>query len=281
MPSVDEVRQYWNSKPLFSYELENVGSKAFFDQLDEVKRNDVERFSFNYWNFSCFSGKSVLDVGCGPGWITVMYAGAGALVTAVDLTPAAVELTKAHLVHRGLTAVIHEANAEDLPFESNTFDLVVSSGVLHHTPDFKRAITECFRVLRPGGIAKLTFYRKGILHHRFVWPLTRMTMRLLDMRHPGSDMAKNSNSVDDFIRQYDGTANPVGIAMTNSQWIQVLREVGFMDIKRENHFFPVRFLHFAYWIPSSVHKLLDSWFGTMAYFSLCKLGRSSAAMKNS
>ena len=221
MPGVEEVKEYWNRNPLFSYEVENVGSRAFFDRLDEIKRNDVERFSFTYWEFPSFSGKRVLDVGCGPGWIAVMYAQAGAIVTAVDLTSTAVELTKRNIEQHGLTAVVREANAEELPFDSNTFDLVVSSGVLHHTPDFKRAITECFRVLRPGGTAKLTFYRKGILHHRFVWPFTCLAMRLVGMRHPGADRAIHSITVEDFVRQYDGAANPVGIAMTNSQWAQV------------------------------------------------------------
>ncbi len=99
---VEAVRAYWEAHPLLSYELEAPGSPRFFDELDRVKREDIERFAMKYWDFAAYRGKSVLDVGCGPGWVTVQYAAAGANVTAVDLTSAAVELTKKHLAYRGV-----------------------------------------------------------------------------------------------------------------------------------------------------------------------------------
>ena len=269
-PTIDQVREYWDSHPLLSYELRDVGSKSFFENFDRCKRHDVERFSFGFWEFPVFAGKSVLDVGCGPGWITVMYAKGGADVTAVDLTPAAVALTSTHLEQLGLSAIVREANAEELPFPDNSFDLVVSSGVLHHTPNYRRAISECLRVLRPGGKAKLTFYRKGVLHHPLIWPLTRTIMRLAGVKHPGANLASTSTDVDDFIRQYDGESNPVGIGMPNRQWVKLLEEIGFKVIDWENHYFPVRFLPFAGRVPKSLHRLLDSWFGSMIYCRLTK-----------
>ncbi|MCL4503897.1 MAG: class I SAM-dependent methyltransferase [Deltaproteobacteria bacterium] len=268
--TVEQVRKYWDSHPLFSHELDQVGSPAFFDRLDAIKREDVERFSLAYWDFGAYRRKQVLDVGSGPGWITVMYAQQGAEVTAVDLTPAAVSLTKAFLAYRGLSATVQEANAEALPFEDASFDLVVSSGVLHHTPDYQKAIAECYRVLRPDGEAKITLYRKGVLHHRLAWPLTARLMRLAGVRHPGADLAQTAADVNDFIRQYDGEGNPFGLGMTNKQWAKVLREVGFQVVEHENHFFPRRFLPFSKWIPAWVHQILERCFGTMVYFRLKK-----------
>ena len=270
MVTVEQVRKYWDSHPLFSYELDRVGSPAFFDRLDAIKRQDVERFSFAYWDFGAYRGRQVLDVGCGPGWITVMYAQGGAEVTAVDLTPAAVGLTKSFLAYRNHSATVQEANAEALPFKDASFDLVVSSGVLHHTPEYRRAIGECYRVLRPGGEAKITLYRKGLLHHPLVWPLTAHLMRLIGVRHPGADLAQTAADVDDFIRQYDGEGNPFGLGMTNNQWAMVLRDVGFCVVGWENHFFPKRFLNFAGLIPAFAHQVLERWFGTMVYFRLKK-----------
>ena len=147
---LDRVREYWQEHPLFSYELSQPGSPEFFDQLDDLKRNDIERFTQSYWSFEQFRGKNVLDVGCGPGWLTVKYAEAGANVRSIDLTPRAVELARRFLALRGLSAVVSEANAEHLPFEDGAFDLVVSSGVIHHTADIPAAFRECQRVLKPG-----------------------------------------------------------------------------------------------------------------------------------
>jgi SAM-dependent methyltransferase len=270
MATVDDVRDYWNKHPLFSHELAEPGSRAYFDALDRIKKEDVEPFAARYWDFDAYQGRTVLDVGCGPGWLTVQYARAGAHVTAVDLTARAVELTKKHLEFRGLSATVHEGNAEHLPLPNNAFDLVVSSGVLHHTPDTPRAIRECWRVLRPGGTAKLTFYYKGVLHNRFVFPLTRAAMRAAGVKHPGGDLARDATDVDSFIRQYDGADNPVGVGYTIAGWTELLRAAGFRVAGYERHFFPRRFIPFRALVPRTVHHALDAALGTMVYFRLHK-----------
>ena len=204
MPTIHDVRSYWNSHPLFSYEVTDVGSPLFFQSIDAIKRNDVERFALGYWEFDRFPGRKVLDIGCGPGWLTVQYARGGADVTAVDLTDRAVALANAHLAHCGLSANVQQANAERLPFDDNAFDVVVSSGVLHHTPDTQGAFREAYRVLKPGGVAKITLYRLGPLHSPMVFPLTRAAMRWLSVKHPGADLSRTAGNVEDFVRQYDG-----------------------------------------------------------------------------
>jgi ubiquinone/menaquinone biosynthesis C-methylase UbiE len=270
MPTVEDVRDYWQRNPLLSYELAEPASPAFFDALDRIKREDVESYALAYWDFEAFRGRSVLDVGCGPGWLTVQYAAAGAHVTAIDLTPRAVELTRQHLAYRNLSATVAEGNAEQLQFSDDSFDLVASSGVLHHTPDTPRAIRECYRVLKPGGAGKLTFYHKGILHSRCLFPLTRLVMRLIGVKHPGADLAKTATSADDFIRQYDGAANPVGIGHTTRQWRRLLEDAGFVVVGHEKHFFPRCFIPSRHLVPRLAHYVLDRWFGTMIYFELRK-----------
>jgi SAM-dependent methyltransferase len=60
-------------------------------------------------------------------------------------------------------------DAENLPFESNYFDLGYSFGVLHHTPDTEKAVTELVRVVRPGGEIKLMLYNRCSIYVFNLW----------------------------------------------------------------------------------------------------------------
>ena len=85
---------------------------------------------------------------------------AGAIATGVDLTEHAVELVRRRLELEGLEAEVRTADAESLPFEDASFDRVYSWGVLHHTPDTGKAVSEAIRVLRPGGEACVMLYAR-------------------------------------------------------------------------------------------------------------------------
>jgi SAM-dependent methyltransferase len=267
---LEAVKQYWETHPLFSLEISLEDPAGFFATVDRIKREDVEAFALPYWGFDAYRGQRVLDVGCGPGWVTVNYAAHGAVVDAIDLTARAVALTRLFLDQKGLTAAVQQANAESLPFESDSFDLVVSCGVLHHTPNTTQAFRECVRVLKPGGLAKITLYRKGILHHPLVFPLTKLAMKMAGVGRPGADLAGAPRDADAFIRQYDGADNPIGIGRSDREWASLLEVAGFSVRRIERHFFPKRFVPHSAWMPRFVHAVLDRWFGTMVYFDLLK-----------
>jgi len=95
-------------------------------------------------------------------------------------------------------------------------------------------------------------------------------MRLCRVKHPGADLAKGVQDPDDFIRQYDGSENPLGIGKTNRDWAKLLNKAGFTILKVENQFFPKRFIPFHSIIPNFLHFLLNKYFGTMVYFDLIK-----------
>jgi SAM-dependent methyltransferase len=110
----------------------------------------------------------VLEVGVGMGADHHQWARARPRsLTGIDLTPVAVEYTGRRLALDGLESRLMIGDAENLPFPDASFDLVYSWGVLHHTPDTGRAISEVCRVLRPGGTARIMIYH----HHSIVGAL--------------------------------------------------------------------------------------------------------------
>jgi SAM-dependent methyltransferase len=90
--------------------------------------------------------KDLLDVGCGGGWSTHCFAGAGYRATGVDLNPDAFEVPQADNLQ------LREGNALALPFEASSFDVVASYQCLEHIPDPQRALDEMMRVCRPDGV---------------------------------------------------------------------------------------------------------------------------------
>jgi SAM-dependent methyltransferase len=92
-------------------------------------------------------GASLLDVACGPGLLSAAALKQGAVVTALDFAENMVRIARL----RCPEADIHNADAENLPFESGRFDAVVCSFGILHIPNPDRAIAEAHRVLRRGG----------------------------------------------------------------------------------------------------------------------------------
>ncbi len=96
----------------------------------------------------------VVDLGCGPGDYSIFVARHGAAVAAVDVSAAALEITRRRAAASGVAERVttHLMPAEQLGFPAASFDWVVGFGVLHHT-DLARLGPELRRVLKPGGRA--------------------------------------------------------------------------------------------------------------------------------
>ena len=186
------VRDYWDAHPCGEGLTEaERGSRRYFDDVEAAK-DRLEPYVHDFVEFGRWRDKDVLEVGCGLGTDTVRFARAGAHVSAVDLTEAAVELTRRRLADEGREASVVQADAEDLPFADDSFDLVYSWGVLHHTPATARAVAEVARVLRPGGEARIMLYNRRSLFALGVWLLRgalrgrSLTAALATVESPGT-----------------------------------------------------------------------------------------------
>jgi ubiquinone/menaquinone biosynthesis C-methylase UbiE len=96
-------------------------------------------------------GDAVLDVACGTGNATIPAAQAGATVVGLDLTPALFEAGRRRAAEAGVVIEWVEGDAQDLPYDEGTFDVVLSTFGCMFAPDHQQAANEIARVLKLGG----------------------------------------------------------------------------------------------------------------------------------
>jgi SAM-dependent methyltransferase len=100
-------------------------------------------------------GDRILDIGCGAGIDTILAAtivGPNGSVIGVDIVPEMIARAKKNLHLMGLDNVtFQKVSGENLPFSDNTFDVVISNGVINLIPDKKAVMSEILRVLKPAG----------------------------------------------------------------------------------------------------------------------------------
>ncbi len=175
---IEVVAKFWNVDACGSHFIKDYKNKQHFYEKYLEYRYSTLCFIPLLVPFSKAKAKSVLDIGCGNGADGAMFAINGAKYTGVDLTQTAVDATRDHFKALGLTGNFQIENAEKLSFADNTFDIVYSFGVLHHTPNPAKAIKEVFRVLKPNGKAIVMLYHKYSFNY-FIRILGYMRLRVL------------------------------------------------------------------------------------------------------
>jgi len=152
-----KIRDWWNGYPFTYFVKDKEGSWEFFRNIDRKILKWMPWAQEGYpllskvIDYKLLKGKKILDIACGTGWSSEQFARAGADVTAIDITPKAVELAKKRFELYSLRAEILVADAENLSFPDNSFDYILAWGCLMHMPNTQKAISEIYRVLKPGG----------------------------------------------------------------------------------------------------------------------------------
>jgi 2-polyprenyl-3-methyl-5-hydroxy-6-metoxy-1,4-benzoquinol methylase len=121
------------------------------------------------------AGKLVLDVGCGMGRFAEVATRWGARVVGIDLSAAA-EVAAKNLADRDFVAF--QADVFALPFAPESFDVIYSVGVLHHTPDCEAAVKALGKYLKPGGVLAVWLYSGYNKWYRFSDFWRRYTHRM-------------------------------------------------------------------------------------------------------
>jgi ubiquinone/menaquinone biosynthesis C-methylase UbiE len=195
-----ELATWTRSAPSYAESTAKLTSHAVRDLIDAAQLTGDSR---------------ALEVGCGPGHITAMMADTGATVTGVDLVPAMIETARA--LHPDIEFV--QADAEQLPFEGDSFDAVLVNFTIHHFARPDVVCAEIKRVLKPGGhfvfagpIEQLEFgaFVAGLTAHHTMAVLAHGPLYLGATREDYENLVKDAG-----FAKYDVAVCPLTLYLPN------------------------------------------------------------------
>ena len=192
------AREQWTQDPCGAvHDREHeFGTREFFDTVERHRYTEYAPWMPRVMGFDKFYGARLLEVGCGMGTDLLQFARGGAYCTGIDLTPRSIEITRHRFRLYDANGAFMISDGENLPFSDESFDVVYSNGVLHHTPDTAGAIREVHRVLRRGGTAKVMLYHRNSWNYWFDIVLRRGVLRADFLR--GRSVAEIMSRVVEF-----------------------------------------------------------------------------------
>ena len=158
--SIDDVKKYWNDRPCnVRHSKKDTGTKEYFDEV-EAKRYTAEPHIPLFADFESYKGKKVLEVGCGMATEGINFVKHGAEYTGTDLSEESLELAKKRFGVYNKEGKFYAGNSEELtsfvPVE--TYDLVYSFGVIHHSPHPEKIISEIKKYMNKDSTLKIMLY---------------------------------------------------------------------------------------------------------------------------
>lgn len=259
----ERVRAFWQANPCGVKFADAVPGTRHFYELVEAHRYTKEWHIPIAADFRSSRGLKVLEIGCGLGTDGAQFADAGADYTGVDLTEAAVDLARKRFELFDLPGKLQTADAENLAFEDESFDLVYSHGVLHHTPEIGKAVREIHRILRPGGRAVVMLYHRGSYNYRvnisvlrragahlLKWEpgirlINKLTGEPLDSLRQHAELLKTEKESylkpGEFLSQNtDGAGNPLARVFSRREARELFKD--FQEVTLKTYFLNKRWL---------------------------------------
>ena len=164
MNKIFKVKSYWNNQPCnINHSKKKFLSKEYFDEVKR-KRYFVESHIPKFADFKKYKGKNVLEIGCGIGTDGIESIKNGANYTGVDLSKSSLNIFSERIKVLKLNNknnTLLESSAEDLTNVPNkNYDLIYSFGVIHHTPNMKKAFDEIYKKANKKTLIKIMLYAK-------------------------------------------------------------------------------------------------------------------------
>jgi len=193
-PYKRQAQKQWDNDPCGSHYARKAVPRTleWFREVEQYRYGKYAPWMPETMEFSKHFGQRVLEIGGGMGTDLAQFAKAGAIVTDVDLSARHLELAQENLRLRNLKASFLQHDAESLPFDDASFDLVYSNGVIHHTPNTERVVREMYRVLKPGGRAiAMVYAENSLLYWYQLVYLLGIRSRLLEKFSIGEIMSQH------------------------------------------------------------------------------------------
>lgn len=178
------VASYWNEH-IHDLEIAEspVGSEGFFRELEDYRFEKLDYLPAVV-NFNAYTGKRVLEIGCGVGLDLARFASGGAAVTGVDLAQKSIQLARELFRQRGLEGRLEVMDGTKLDFADASFDLVYAHGVLQYAEEPETIVAEMRRVLKPGGEAI------AMLYNRISWLNALSRLMKVPLEHEDAPVLK-------------------------------------------------------------------------------------------
>jgi ubiquinone/menaquinone biosynthesis C-methylase UbiE len=160
-----QIREFWNENPVGSNFIPYHQDRSFYEQYDAF-RYGTEGHILGELDTMDLAGKKTLEIGLGQGADSTQLIDRGALYYGIDLTEESVRRVKERFELFNKPYVeVQVANAENIPYPDNSFDIVYSHGVIHHSPRIELIVAEIHRVLKPGGKAVIMLYHRSSFNY--------------------------------------------------------------------------------------------------------------------
>ena len=232
------VSKYWDGgwkkrnseiEDLINSSLDDLKKKAQ-ERLDHhMKQKGTGSMFSNEINFEKFNNKKLLNIGCGTGVEANLFlCNSSVDITAIDIANEAIKNTKKIMnTHKRGEAI--RTTAEKMPFEDNSFDIVYSSGVIHHAESIENCVNEIYRVLRPGGVAYIGLYSATGINFIYL----RIKAKIMSL------MSKNSYShtfsnLTDTDWNVGSAKNPISRVFTKRELLDLFKDFKISSIRRGN-----------------------------------------------